>query len=725
MARWRSAGVRLPQLLAALVLLLPPCALPALSFVARAPPGSLPAPDPALCSAPRRSPLGCPPPSTLVARGRQPSALRGLDGGLRLAAAGSPQDGRGGSGGAEAMDEFYAKAEQLLAAAGGQLDSMAFGRKWKKTFPRDSLDQYKGQDFSTVAQMLAQSARFSVEDRAGSGAKTFSLAAPETGPASPSPAAKDVETRQSKRGYSFSVVEPVKRGTVAKSRTPSAPDAAGVARAAGAGTAGGAGGPASSGASKLIDVWSQAAALSDADEGLQEQGAVSLIRSAGARANALPYTRLINEHARAAANGDRAALARAFQVLDDMAEDGVEPNKITFTALITTCAKAAGAGVGTFALDRGTLLLERMQELGLETDIVTFNALLDACAKAAALPSSEGMSALDKGFALLDRMEKTGPRPNYITYNTLVHACAKAAAFPSHGPVCLDRALQLLDRMEAAKEKPQVMTYNALVDTCARAGKGREGIEQALSLLRRMEASGLQPDVITYNSLINTCARAANSDRTAFQSALSILELMESAGVTPNVVTFNSLATIIARAAQAGDICDPSAALSQGQQVLGMLLSANLVPTVVTLNALLSSILSAGISGAERSDEQVEEILDVLLQLGVRPNVVTFNQVLESIQHAEALELQTEADDAGGIGRQDGEGAGRGGGKGARWVRGEAEVDDLLETLEIFEMVGGIEKQILSHACDLIQRSDERVLALLPLLRRLVSLGAR
>jgi len=50
-----------------------------------------------------------------------------------------------------------------------------------------------------------------------------------------------------------------------------------------------------------------------------------------------------------------------------MAEDGVEPNKITFTALITACAKAAGAGVGAFALDRGMMLLERMQELGLET----------------------------------------------------------------------------------------------------------------------------------------------------------------------------------------------------------------------------------------------------------------------------------------------------------------------------------------------------------------------
>jgi pentatricopeptide repeat protein len=121
---------------------------------------------------------------------------------------------------------------------------------------------------------------------------------------------------------------------------------------------------------------------------------------------------------------------------------------------------------------------------------------------------------------------------------------------------------------QANNVAPQVITYNALVDTCARAGKGREGIDLALSLLERMQTSGLQPDTVTYNSLINTCARAADSDGRAFQSALHVLNQMEKAEVPPNVVTFNSLTTIIARAAQAGDITDPGAAFSQGQQVL-------------------------------------------------------------------------------------------------------------------------------------------------------------
>jgi hypothetical protein len=68
---------------------------------------------------------------------------------------------------------------------------------------------------------------------------------------------------------------------------------------------------------------------------------------------------------------------------------------------------------------------------------------------------------------------------------------------------------------------------------------------------------------------------------------------MEAAGVAADVVTFNSLTTIIARAAQvldllallaqkykyshrswqAGDITDPDAALSQGEQVRAIFLS--------------------------------------------------------------------------------------------------------------------------------------------------------
>lgn len=135
----------------------------------------------------------------------------------------------------------------------------------------------------------------------------------------------------------------------------------------------------------------------------------------------------------------------------------------------------------------------------------------------------------------------------------------------------------------------------------------------------------------------------------------------------------------------------------------------------------------------------------------LQPNMVTFNQVLESIQHAQALEaasssspssssssssspddelaigpvdLVVDAQSASGNGTQVGTGEGRGG-PDAGWVRGDPDVDDIMEALDILEDAGGINSAILRHVEDLVLRSKERVLLLLPLVRRLIAEGAR
>jgi len=148
-----------------------------------------------------------------------------------------------------------------------------------------------------------------------------------------------VERRKSERGYSFSIIPSKSKPPHRTSDTPtrslprnSTDDKASLirdtTRGRGSSGGGGGGGDAGSresgaiGASKLIDIWSQAAALSDAEDYTQQASeAMSLMRTAGARPDALPFTRLINEHARAAGSGDRAALARAFQVLRNKEEE--------------------------------------------------------------------------------------------------------------------------------------------------------------------------------------------------------------------------------------------------------------------------------------------------------------------------------------------------------------------------------------------------------------------
>jgi hypothetical protein len=76
--------------------------------------------------------------------GRDQRARRSI---LVLSALASPPNGEDGGDknqDADGGDGFYGKAERLLEEAGGQLDSLAFGRKWKKMYPLDDIDKYTG-----------------------------------------------------------------------------------------------------------------------------------------------------------------------------------------------------------------------------------------------------------------------------------------------------------------------------------------------------------------------------------------------------------------------------------------------------------------------------------------------------------------------------------------------------------------------------------------------------
>jgi len=246
----------------------------------------------------------------------------------------SPQDGGQDSAGADGRKDFYDKAEQLLETVGGQLDSLAFGRRWSQAYPGEDLEAQKSGGVGAI-QMLAESSRFRVQQREGSSVATVSLAAVDaasppslapppsySAPSTPSTAAppasvsasskktgasavaasdKGIEQRESTRGYSFSVVKAPKQGSDAQSAASSSPpppfapnppassgsSTEGLRRRVGSdqpvGATGGGGGgvgekgggggkgrEVGGGASKLIDVWSQAAALSNSDD-LQQQ----------------------------------------------------------------------------------------------------------------------------------------------------------------------------------------------------------------------------------------------------------------------------------------------------------------------------------------------------------------------------------------------------------------------------------------------------------------------
>eukprot|EP00931_Biecheleriopsis_adriatica_P106333 TRINITY_DN8079_c3_g1_i5.p3 TRINITY_DN8079_c3_g1~~TRINITY_DN8079_c3_g1_i5.p3 ORF type:complete len:122 (-),score=24.85 TRINITY_DN8079_c3_g1_i5:105-470(-) len=65
---------------------------------------------------------------------------------------------------------------------------------------------------------------------------------------------------------------------------------------------------------------------------------------------------------------------KAFEVFEEMQQRGVQPNAITFNALINACGKGSQA-------EKAVEVFEEMQQRGLTPDVITYSALISACAK--------------------------------------------------------------------------------------------------------------------------------------------------------------------------------------------------------------------------------------------------------------------------------------------------------------------------------------------------------
>merc|ERR1740121_3506913 len=124
-----------------------------------------------------------------------------------------------------------------------------------------------------------------------------------------------------------------------------------------------------------------------------------------------------------------------------------------------------------------------MVSRSVEPNVITFSAMIDACAKASNLPRAEywHQQMLDKGIP-----------PNAYSYTALISACAKRA--DASGAEAAER---WLDSSEEAGVVNDVVVYSSVIDAC---GKAKDA-ERAMRVFRRMKARGLQPHVVAYAAL--------------------------------------------------------------------------------------------------------------------------------------------------------------------------------------------------------------------------------
>ena len=181
--------------------------------------------------------------------------------------------------------------------------------------------------------------------------------------------------------------------------------------------------------------------------------------------------------------------AGAWEVVGRMRAAGVEPNVVTWTALVDAYSKAQVGGAGGGADPKGAWdVITAMREAGCEPNVVTWTAVMDACANAR-LASAGGGADVDGAWAAVQAMKQSGVPRNAMTWSTLLVACHKARV---NGRPDVERAWEAIAAMRADGHEPRLLDWMLLYHTCARArASGAASVAQAVA---EMKAAGLSQE---------------------------------------------------------------------------------------------------------------------------------------------------------------------------------------------------------------------------------------
>ncbi|KAJ7528371.1 hypothetical protein O6H91_15G000800 [Diphasiastrum complanatum] len=233
----------------------------------------------------------------------------------------------------------------------------------------------------------------------------------------------------------------------------------------------------------------------------------------------------------------------ALALYEQMKQEGVQPDDVTFVLLLKACASLG-------ALEQGKRLHSEIIKRGFQSDVVVGSTLVNMYAKCGCTEDArelfDNMSERDvvswtamiagyaqnglgkEALALYEQMKQEGMQPNSLTLVLLLKACASLAALEQgkqlHSEIikrgfqsdvvvgstlvnmyakcgCTEDARELFDNMS----ERDVISWNAMIAGYAQNGLGKE----ALALYEQMKQEGVQPDNVTLVLLLKVCASIA------------------------------------------------------------------------------------------------------------------------------------------------------------------------------------------------------------------------
>eukprot|EP00536_Pseudo-nitzschia_multiseries_P012620 jgi/Psemu1/290404/fgenesh1_pg.492_\ len=264
------------------------------------------------------------------------------------------------------------------------------------------------------------------------------------------------------------------------------------------------------------------------------------------RPDVYSYTTVIQAWAKC---GGAAGTDKAKAILDQMVDRGLQPNQMTYTALMSALGRAGEP-------ERAESVLRKMARDSPHAppDAVAVSSIIHGWAR---VSSKDRPEAAERALQILRTMKQKqhddpNMRPTATTYTSVLTALAKSGTRDA-----CDQALELLQEMEEAhaKQQQQQQQQQQQTTTTAAANKpaasepNQQSYKYHLDPRKKESKWSVRPKNIHYNCVLDAYARSSRADKAIkAQNLMTVMENHSRLDCRPDTISYNSLMMACAHA---------------------------------------------------------------------------------------------------------------------------------------------------------------------------------